>query len=75
MSSFYCEKCGKAIMDSEQGYTTGCKHYPMEKLVGWIKADTQIYLKKPKGKGWFKLLVDLDPVKVLPQLKKIVGKK
>lgn len=32
MSSFYCEKCGKAILDSPNGYTTGCEHYPLEKF-------------------------------------------
>ena len=30
MSSFHCEKCGKTILDSEQGYYTFCKHYPLE---------------------------------------------
>ena len=28
MSSFYCEKCGTAIIDSPNGYITGCEHYP-----------------------------------------------
>ena len=30
MSSFYCEYCGKEIIDTPQprGYITGCKHYP-----------------------------------------------
>lgn len=30
MSSFYCEHCGAEILDSPTGYTTGCKHYPLE---------------------------------------------
>ena len=30
MSSFICEKCGKMIIDTEDGYITGCKHYPQE---------------------------------------------
>lgn len=30
MSSFYCEKCGEAIIDTPRGYITGCKHYPLE---------------------------------------------
>ena len=46
-----------------------------DKLIGWIKADTQIYLKKPKKGKYLELRIDLDPVKVLRQLKKIVGKK
>lgn len=32
MSNFYCEKCGTAIYDTEYGYVTGCKHYPVEDL-------------------------------------------
>ena len=28
MSSFYCVKCGTAIIDSPNGYITGCEHYP-----------------------------------------------
>jgi len=30
MSSFFCEFCGKEIIDTENGYITGCKHYPIE---------------------------------------------
>ena len=30
MSSFRCEKCGADILDTEHGYPTGCKHYPLE---------------------------------------------
>ena len=30
MSSFICEFCGKEIIDTEDGYITGCKHYPIE---------------------------------------------
>ena len=32
-----------------------------DKLIGWIKADTQIYLKKPKGGKYLRLLLDLTP--------------
>ena len=32
MSSFRCEKCGKEIIDSENGYITSCPHYPMGKI-------------------------------------------
>ena len=28
MSNFYCKKCGTAIIDSPNGYITGCEHYP-----------------------------------------------
>lgn len=31
MSSFHCEKCGKAIIDTQDGYATECLHYPMTK--------------------------------------------
>ena len=30
MSSFLCEKCGKAIIDTPNGYVTRCEHYPLE---------------------------------------------
>lgn len=30
MSSFYCEHCGKEILDSDNGYITACEHYPFE---------------------------------------------
>ena len=30
MSSFTCPKCGADILDSPQGYTTGCPHFPLE---------------------------------------------
>jgi uncharacterized protein YdhG (YjbR/CyaY superfamily) len=30
MSSFYCEKCGTAILDTLDGYVTFCEHYPLE---------------------------------------------
>lgn len=29
MSSFVCEKCGELIVDTPDGYITGCKHYPL----------------------------------------------
>ena len=32
MSSFICEKCGMAIVDSPDGYITECLHYPREKM-------------------------------------------
>jgi hypothetical protein len=28
MSSFKCEKCGKTCIDSNDGFISGCKHYP-----------------------------------------------
>jgi len=30
MSNFICEKCGKAVYDSPDGYVTGCEHYPAD---------------------------------------------
>lgn len=32
MSSFYCEHCGKAILDTEDGFITGCEHYPAVRI-------------------------------------------
>ena len=31
MSNFFCEYCGKAIIDTEHGYITNCEHYHGEK--------------------------------------------
>ena len=28
MSHFNCEHCGTAIIDTPDGYVTGCEHYP-----------------------------------------------
>lgn len=30
MSSFQCPECGKNIIDTLNGYVTGCEHYPIE---------------------------------------------
>ena len=31
MSNFYCEHCGKPILEGKGGsYVTGCEHYPTE---------------------------------------------
>lgn len=30
MSTFQCDKCGAVCIDTPQGYTTGCEHYPVE---------------------------------------------
>mgnify|MGYP001559577818 CR=1 FL=1 len=30
MSSFLCDKCGTAIIDSERGYVTSCEHFKAE---------------------------------------------
>jgi hypothetical protein len=29
MSSFLCDKCGAAIIDTDKGYVTECVHYPL----------------------------------------------
>ena len=40
MSSFICEKCGKAIIDTPyKGYITECKHYPFLKKIKNKKLD------------------------------------
>lgn len=31
MSSFHCGTCGTAILDSPDGYITGCEHFPLPK--------------------------------------------
>ena len=30
MSNFKCEICGSSVIDSPNGYTTGCEHYPID---------------------------------------------
>jgi len=32
MSNFQCGQCGTNIIDSPNGYTTGCEHYPLENV-------------------------------------------
>jgi len=32
MSSFFCEVCGKEILDTPDGYITECEHYPLKAL-------------------------------------------
>ncbi len=39
MSSFYCEKCNKAIIDTPVGYITGCKHYPLSLKIERLKQE------------------------------------
>jgi hypothetical protein len=43
MASFTCEKCGKDILDSPQGYMTGCVHYPLENR-------TRVHIAPPPSK-------------------------
>ncbi len=55
MSSFYCDKCKKAIIDTPQGYITECKHYPKQmkhvcKNCKYYEAPTDEYfIKDDKG--------------------------
>ncbi len=32
MSSFYCEICHQAIIDTPDGFTTECEHHPLEEM-------------------------------------------
>src|SRR3990167_6388453 len=34
MSNFKCNKCGTEILDSPNGYLTGCKHHPHKIIAG-----------------------------------------
>lgn len=34
MSSFFCPICNTAIIESPNGYVTGCEHYPLERPKG-----------------------------------------
>lgn len=33
MSSFICDKCHAEIIDTENGYITGCEHYQKDDLI------------------------------------------
>lgn len=58
MSSFYCEKCGALISDSEKGYLTGCEHYPVE-IEPITGLNLEGVIKKPEQK--LKVKVKDDP--------------
>lgn len=32
MSNFICPECSKEIIDTPQGYITGCEHYPAKAM-------------------------------------------
>ena len=72
MSSFECKDCGTFILDSTDGYVTGCKHYPIEEV--------------PKGKeveyildtGWGCALLLVKDGKVIggaPIFKRFMGQR
>ena len=41
MSSFKCEKCGKTCVDSNDGFISGCKHYPPNVSHNLLKQTTK----------------------------------
>ncbi len=46
MSNFLCEHCHAEIIDSDEGYVTGCDHYPIiggDKPSSWCSRDCQVY--------------------------------
>jgi len=51
MSSFNCEHCGEAIIDTPNGFITGCEHYPegrrMKKKGGPKKYEIEYKLREP----------------------------
>lgn len=49
MSSFFCPHCGKSIIDTPNGYVTGCEHYPLETKNKSVK-DCKHYEKSAIGK-------------------------
>ncbi len=44
MSSFICDKCGTAIIDTSKGYVTECEHYGnvIEKMDALTKSQVDI---------------------------------
>ena len=46
MSNFLCEHCGTEIIDSEQGYITGCEHYKADVSRNLLTKDCQVYTGK-----------------------------
>jgi hypothetical protein len=51
MSNFYCEHCGKTIIDSPHGYLTECPHYYKERKIRVIVEQKEI---RRKVKLWKK---------------------
>jgi hypothetical protein len=50
VSSFVCEHCGEEIIDSLQGYITGCPHYPLnnDRVFRRIRKSEKHRIKKMK---------------------------
>lgn len=48
MSSFNCEHCGTAIIDTPRGYITSCEHYPLEVVDVKEQASKRFVLKNIK---------------------------
>lgn len=61
MSNFICEHCGTECLDTQEGYVTGCEHYPVDaeharrffigpdgKAVRWMK----VYEKQQLHPDW-----------------------
>lgn len=46
MSNFHCKHCGTAIVDTPNGYITGCEHYPIEQVKRIPSCNN------PKGHFW-----------------------
>lgn len=56
MSSFNCVYCGVAILDSKNGYTTFCEHYPdgrptamtLDRDIDWVASTYLAELDRKK---------------------------
>lgn len=61
MSSFFCNFCGKACLDSPQGYITGCIHYP--NTIGCVSLDIGLktgVITVNNEYGCYQILTDID---------------
>jgi len=51
MSSFNCEHCGTAIIDTPDGYVTECEHYPL------LKSSERVQKKEYMQEIWERMLI------------------
>lgn len=83
MSSFNCEHCGAPIIDTPNGYATGCIHYPPDDFVDrtcgntcceyCVATDTRKENNMGSESGIESRYVDLDAIERENQANEIVA--
>jgi 4-hydroxybenzoate polyprenyltransferase len=62
MSNFICDKCGKECINSQDGYVTGCEHYPKDMQIvkeQKIQQKLTIVMFEKNGKWWQSMVSDV----------------